>query len=120
MATVSIDGPLRIWDVATGKPTVTYKVNRRRIDDVMFLPDSKVVVIPSSDEQYSNSVWLVDATPPIRHSPGISFRRRLNWACRCKRRMARQRAHIPRRPRNRISIRRTACLIDTSLVRTAW
>ncbi len=69
MATVSIDGPLRIWDVATGKPTVTHKVNSPRIDDVMFLPDSNVVVIPSSDEQYSGSVWLVDAATGKRVKP---------------------------------------------------
>ena len=69
MATVSIDGPLRIWDVATGKPTITYNVNTSRIDDMLFLPDTKVVVIPSSDEQYSRSVWLVDAVTGKRVKP---------------------------------------------------
>ncbi len=69
MATVSINGPLCIWDVATGESTVTYKVNSPRIEDVMFLPESEVEVIPSSDEQYSGSVWLVDATTGKRVKP---------------------------------------------------
>ena len=64
LASASIDGTIKWWDVATGKEQATLKVAHGALVRLMFSPDGKVLAsVNENKEKWTIQLWDVPKKP---------------------------------------------------------